>query len=737
MSRDNIISFEENADTARRRIADGQARQIEMKCRGLIAHTVPRLLQDLFENLDDDLYELAGKSPQDALQNRYFDAMRDLRKLRGDIEETFLHSILQAYDSQWQHLPTANPLADLEQGEDDFALVGDDELEENLAIAGIVSKAENRYHRTLHALRIRFGHVTGQGEISSDRLPFGPTALAGYFRNSLAPWQSELPVKLLVYKLFDRHVMCYAGGLCDEINDVLVEANVLPKIVQRIRRNPVAPSVKRSRGESGQDDGKPSVDEAAESLLDTGEMLSLIGQLLSSRREGVSDRVAAQITQLPVVASHQVVNTLHQLQQESLDTMPADLDEARSMHAETTRRLALHLHMGEGKAQSRRFEQIDQDMIDVVTMLFDFILDNSGLPDAMRALLARLQIPMLRVALLDRKFLNNRDHPARKLLNSLARAVVGWVDDGDRSAEGLYGQVESVVARILTEFDDDIGLFDTVNDAFNAYIMREARGAEIAEERIAQVVRGQEQLKLARREVQNVLHSRLQAQSGIPEAVAQILEDPWKDVLLLAYLREGGGSQAWEDAVSVADKLLWTVAPKTAREERQALLKAIPELLKALRVGMANISYDQYKAANLFKALQACHIGSLRGQCVAPVKTTSSDVVAEPVVEDHMPEDASSELVRAMTVGQWLEWQMTDGGQVRGKLSWKSDVTGTYVFVSRKGLKVAEMQRHELATLFREKQAYLLDDVEKPLMDRALSAMLTALKQGGGEPAPA
>ena len=104
-------------------------------------------------------------------------------------------------------MPTIKPETESEQDDDDFALVHDDELEENLAIAGIVSKAENRYHRTLHALRIRFGHVTGQGEISSNRLPFGPAALAGYFRDALGPWQGELPVKLLVYKLFDTVVL--------------------------------------------------------------------------------------------------------------------------------------------------------------------------------------------------------------------------------------------------------------------------------------------------------------------------------------------------------------------------------------------------------------------------------------------------------------------------------------------------------------------------------------------------
>ena len=74
---------------------------------------------------------------------------------------------------------------------------------------------------------------------------------------------------------------------------------------------------------------------------------------------------------------------------------------------------------------------------------------------------------------------------------------------------------------------------------------------------------------------------------------------------------------------------------------------------------------------------------------------------------------------------------------MRGKLSWRSEVSSNCVFVNRKGMKVAEKTINDIAILFRADRARVLDDLEKPLMDRALTAMLGALKDTQGAPQPA
>jgi dihydroxyacetone kinase DhaKLM complex PTS-EIIA-like component DhaM len=83
-----------------------------------------------------------------------------------------------------------------------------------------------------------------------------------------------------------------------------------------------------------------------------------------------------------------------------------------------------------------------------------------------------------------------------------------------------------------------------------------------------------------------------------------------------------------------------------------------------------------------------------------------------------------------MAVGTWMEWLGDEGQMLRGKLSWKSEVTGTYIFVNRKGMKIGEMSVADVADLLRGERAQILEQTEAPLMERALAAMVNALKQG-------
>src|SRR5690606_5883111 len=79
----------------------------------------------------------------------------------------------------------------------------------------------------------------------------------------------------------------------------------------------------------------------------------------------------------------------------------------------------------QGELQPARLNQMDEDVINLVSMLFEFILNDNQLPASMKALIARLQIPMLKVAILDKSFFGKEGHPARRLLNEIATAAIG------------------------------------------------------------------------------------------------------------------------------------------------------------------------------------------------------------------------------------------------------------------------------------------------------------------------
>lgn len=748
MVRDNVISFDQTLGGARRKLGEAKVQELITACRAHLQETLPRLMQELFEHIDDELYQLADKSASDVLQTRYFDAMRELRKLRESIDQDFLANQTGHFDAFWrQPLPAQAEAA--EDAGDELSLVDEDELEENLAVNGMISKAENRYHRELFALNMRFAQLVGVADLTVRQNPVGPFQLAEGFRAAMRQWSGELGVRLVVFKLFDRYVMGYIGGLYDDINDTLVNAGVLPKIVQRVRRNPVAPSVQRARQDAPPSTGRSDEVPAAAEEISQEQLLGMLGQLLNSRRHRGGNLYSgylpggdgAQYGHLPAVGSHELLDALNYLQREASVEAPVSSAEIQQLQTEMLVNLGRQLDMGSSEAPSKRLNPVDQDVIDVIGMLFDFILDDRNVPDAMKALLGRLQIPMLKVAVIDRSFFGNKHHPARRLLNALARAAVGWVDDGDRSAKSLYGRIESAVTRILNDFSDDVGLFGIVYDEFSSFLEREARGAEVAEERITQVTRGQEQLLIARRRVAEVLNEFRIAQPDLPAAVVNILREGWHDVMLLAFLREGEESAAWKNAFAAVEELIWSVQPKVEPSDRQRLLKAIPDLLKKLRDGLNNISFDQHRAGQLFKDLQACHIAALRGESDTVETKSLDEVIPEEVAraaepEPEVIEDDFYAKADGLEVGQWLEWEH-DAAWLRGKLSWRSQVSNNCIFVNRKGMKVGEMTVNDIAVLLRNGQARLLEDVNTPLMDRALNAMLGALRDTGATPKPA
>src|SRR5690625_5976672 len=116
-----------------------------------------------------------------------------------------------------------------------------------------------------------------------------------------------------------------------------------------------------------------------------------------------------------------------------------------------------------GGQSGQAINQVDEDVINLVSMMFEFILDDRNLATPMKALLGRLQIPMVKVAIADKSFFSKGGLPARRLLNEMANAALGWQErpeDDRQKADQLYTKIESIVQTILSDFEADLGIFD-------------------------------------------------------------------------------------------------------------------------------------------------------------------------------------------------------------------------------------------------------------------------------------
>ncbi|GMU44842.1 MAG: hypothetical protein AMXMBFR25_28280 [Lysobacterales bacterium] len=745
--------------------------------RGIAQKRLALLVGALFDSVDDALFDLAEKAENNLIQTRYFDGMREVRKKRQLVERLFQEALTREFASFGQ----VSRNGEESSASGGFALVDEHELEETLAVSAMAGKAANRLARPLYALAQRMSVLAGGNKIGDDNNPVAPKALCQAFRTTLPELEVDLHVKLLILKLFDKHVMGGLDGLYDEINQHLIQSGVLPQLKHQLPdlRRPGAPAAPGSAagmlpGESPSavpmeyDPGAAVAASPAGAMYTAAtvseaelqiELYNTVRSLLSARRAIIPGGMPGGGLGIggapgPSFATDELVNALTVLQSRAMalggmgaNYGPMVMLPAAQIKDELVGQLQ---RLGTGD-DHHRVAAADEDTIDLVGMLFEFILQDRNLPAEMQALLARLQIPYLKCAILDKALFARKEHPARLLLDELAQAGLGWSEEADKDGR-FYEKAKSVVETLLKEFDDNVQIFEQQLQDFREFMASSKKRAEVAELRAAEAARGRERLQGARKTAAREILSRIEGRR-LPEVIRHILTRPWANVLVLTVLRQGEGSHPWKTALRVADELVWAAEEKHGDGERARMRALIPELDKALRQGLAMVAYHDNDVRQLLADLGAFFESQINPEAPRPERSEvavtadgASAAAGETPVEENFvdelarqPDSAEAEpdpdaevqdnyydLARAIKVGTWVEFRHADGRAERAKLSWISPISSKYLFVNRKGLKVADKTIWALAAELRHQRAMLLEDV--PLFDRALDAIVERLK---------
>ncbi|MGB4074213.1 DUF1631 domain-containing protein [Pseudomonas sp.] len=724
-------------------------------------------LQTLFDNADDTLFEMADRATSNAEQNAFFEAMRDLRLKRKNIERGFLQKVFEAFATLNQYeIGKPTPLDAVSY--DTLSLVQNDELEESVALDAMVAKVISRDGTALNHLTTRFNAMVSK-KLDDKSNPVGPMSLCEFFLDACSSLGVEIKVKLIILKLFEKYVLSDLDQLYAEANQALITAGVLPELKSApARRNPARASAATSgtRQEAGVELAGEFADEGVQ------EVFGALQELLSQARGTAVPRRNRPADAMPI-SSNDLMRLLSHMQQRAPAQVSDDFDLREQLEGLLTRASAKA-----GKA--RVVGEVDEDVINLVSMLFEFILDDRTLPDSLKALIGRLQIPMLKVAVIDKTFFSRGSHPARRLLNEIASAALGWGDQDDTQRDSLYQKIEQIVQRLLNDFVDDPVIFSELLADFLAFTGDERRRSELLEQRTRDAEEGSAKAALARREVEQALNERLLGKT-LPEVVVRLLQEAWSKVLMLTCLKHGVESAEWQSALATMDELVWSVEQHEEPEARMRLLEMVPGLLKALREGMASAAFDPFSTGEFFSQLEALHVQAfqrfkrslpeegkpqdaqpelvdvdeqqraalaeagidlplLELPAAEPVEEPAMVEVVEEIVllapgelraaepEASLPDDDESLLqVDNLRVGSWVEFQEDEEHKLRCKLAAVIKPTGKYIFVNRTGMKVLEKTRMGLAVEFRRSAIRLLDDAL--LFDRALESVIGNLRK--------
>jgi hypothetical protein len=596
-------------------------RPLVTELRELLATRLGHALHRMMEKVDDALFELAEKSENMQSQSLYFDAMREVRLKRASIEEGFRAHFRQSFDAR------VAGTGDAAQGGPDgstplaWGLVDDEAVEEQIAVNNLADKVSHGCREELYALDQRLRALLAAGADSTWTQPVTPELVCEAIRRAVADLQSGLKIRLIILKLFDRYVAAELAVIYHDCNEWLIGKGILPELRTELRHPRHARALAPRAGAATAGGGMAQMDDAS--------LLTALRGLLLGEDAGAGASMMHAGGRVALTGSLDGLTAL----QRGDGASWSEAVEGGVAWAEGLRGEVNVLRSLKGSELTRAFGPTGELTIDIVAMLFDYILDDRSIPSALRALIGRLQIPIVKVALLDTTFFSRKSHPARRLLNTLAEAAAGSAAAADDS-DPLHATMERLVTRVNREFEQDIAVFAEVLESFERFLVEEGERRMLRGERTRKVIGAQPGSMDLAEEVARVVDARTSG-TALNGSVRDFLQGWWRSVLHALALQQGIAADPFREAVQTMDDLIASVAPKHTPEERRRLSTTLPALLARLKAGMERIEVPVAARKRFLAELARVHSDAVRGR---DTTLTAVAVAAAPAVIPTEPE---------------------------------------------------------------------------------------------------
>ncbi len=761
----------------------------------LAAAHLDRVAEAALNEFEQQLFKLTEQAHTSDAQLAAFEALRTARRTRSDVSPRFMIGLEAALACLRDPPSSSHPLHIAHPGE--LALVTESEIDRSAVVREIANRAETRASLGLWLLGQRFGVIAGKPAFEPEALPIGPYRLCELFSEAGRSLELDERLRILLLRCFERAGMADYPAFVEAINALLIREEVLPRLTfvpMRIRagdrRAPPADAPRRrtddgtSRSPSGTPSatagsaagspaaplaasperrnpspaagplGQPQTHWLGEPMREqpTGEirpeeLFGLVRELLALRRQSTTNAdqtvSAAQPRSERHVASREELNAvLGMLQQRSLPSANAaasapTLRPVRKIKED----LLMQLRMQSPDGEAAQLPESESDTMDLVGMLFEHIMRDVRPNSPAAALLSRLQIPLLRLALDDPAFFVRSQHPARQMLNTIAETGAPWLGD-DEADQNLVSKMQSLVDRAVKEFDGDPTVFESLQNDLGQQVQAAVRRAETAERRHVEAARGKERLAQSQQRASEVITERLRTQR-VPSFVRTLLTQAWSDVLALTLLRSGEDSEDFGRQVAIAERLISaaTAAPGSPDVLDEAESAAIEEDV-ARALGQVGYHDDDARAiarrlARANEPAPSEDDAASRTELALKMKARSRlgrDVTTQPTEQASTlalsdREREAMEHIKQLPFGTWFEFHLEpENRRVRRRMSWYSTITGHALFVNNRGQRIGEQSLDQLARELASGKASVVQAEKSTLIDRAWTTILGSLR---------
>lgn len=291
---------------------------------------------------------------------------------------------------------------------------------------------------------------------------------------------------------------------------------------------------------------------------------------------------------------------------------------------------------------------VERATIEIVALLFQSILTEERIPTAVRVWFARLQMPVLRVAVGEPDFFATIDHPARRLIDRMGACVMGFDANSRAVGDILEKEIKRVVQVVEAYPDTGRRVFQTVLVEFEKFLEHYFKNENEASRKgvsLAQQVEQRETLAIQYTiELRKMLN-----EVPVQEGVREFLFHVWADVLAMAAVKHGIQSDSTKDMKRAAADLIWSASAKVSREERAEVIRRLPPLLKTLRDGMAHAGVPADKQDEHIQRLNNSLAAAFTAKAAAIPHERLEELMARlETLEELLPEADDIEIDEAM-----------------------------------------------------------------------------------------
>lgn len=701
------------------------------------------ILDQYFTELDDDFFQKAERAENNEQQNHYFDAMREVRRKKELILADFKKKIITIFkefkSSNFDYFNQDNTTESSQ--ESTLSLVSEDELDEKLAISNTVARADTFLHDELYGLEKRFSLLAGGTELQVNHIPISPDAIVRSFASALNQLTADLAIILSVLKKFEYAILRGLKPIYNEINEDLKSQGILSDLKFSVSVKTGGQQTPNSHF-APQNPHQNPIDSQYQEQLSHSD-ISHPQNSVPTNAAGVTNNMANNVAGGMVNAGYIfepsiIGQALGLLQQDELQSL--DLNETGLSPTEIKNKLLKKLREVDSSDKVKEVKKQDEDIIDIVGMLFQFLVEDRNLPDKIQILLVKLQIPFLHLALQDPTLFTNKNNKARRILDLMSQSTVGWSESTDKKGEYIK-KIEAIVHFILANQQNKIDYGELIED-YESFLQTKNKKVKIKEKRTAEKEKGQEKLLNAKRKAAKILKAKIQ-NAKRPKLIMDILLNHWAGVLVFAFLREDKDN-ILQTKINFVKRLMIVSDIENKSTVQLDTIKMLCGYLKReLQTVTGNAEKSNQIAKALFRLLAIMHQSNQQNKekqiSQESLKTTQveseiADLIQSENTDDStnqnietLKDEESMEQAKKLKVGQWVEFtDATDEGEnVRAKLSWISPFSKKLLFVNSQGLKFKNFNITELALLFDNKAITLLK--HNPVFDRALAA-IKALK---------